>query len=245
MLRASAADGYAPARALAVLALLLPWLSGAAQLILPQPEERIVRDCPDCPALVTLPDGTLISQAPVTRAEFAVFAAETGFTQPNWGCKWHAAAIAQAENHPVVCISFDDAAAYVAWLSKRVRARLPSPDGGGGPLCSARRPDRELLVGPERRTQPCQLHRMRLALRHARAPRRSIRSHRTPSTYSMPWAMSGSGPPTRAVDGCAERQLVGGGWANPPADLRVTKTIWNGVAIPFNTYGIRVIRAAD
>jgi len=229
---------------LAVLALLLLVSPGAAQLILPQPEERIVRDCPDCPALVTLPDGTLISQAPVTRAEFAVFAAETAFTQPTWGCKWHAAGIAQAENHPVVCISFDDAAAYVAWLSKRVghAYRLPT------------------------------VAEVRYAALGGQTGNywwgQSVGRNRANCTgCGSPFDTKGTSPidtfPQNpfhlldavgnvwiwttdcAVDGCAERQLVGGGWANPPADLRVTKTIWNGVAVPFNTYGIRVIRAAD
>lgn len=48
-----------------------------------------------------------------------------------------------------------------------------------------------------------------------------------------------------AESGCDERRLIGGSWSNPPADLRVTKTIWNGTAIPFATYGIRVLREAD
>jgi formylglycine-generating enzyme required for sulfatase activity len=78
--------------------------------------------------MVALPRGFLMSRSPVTRAEFQVFAAETGFAQPNWGCKWNAAGIAQEDDHPVVCVSWLDATAYAEWLTESTGHpyRLPS-----------------------------------------------------------------------------------------------------------------------
>ena len=77
----------------------------------------------------------------VTRGQFAVFARETGhdagrscwtIEDGKWesrdGRNWRAPGFAQDDAHPVTCVSWDDAQAYVAWLSRRTRQayRLPS-----------------------------------------------------------------------------------------------------------------------
>jgi formylglycine-generating enzyme required for sulfatase activity/class 3 adenylate cyclase len=69
----------------------------------------------------------------VTRKQYAIFAEETG--HQGSGCSvlpldgtsrkfdpalsWSDPGFAQADDHPVVCISWDDAVAYVSWLSKK------------------------------------------------------------------------------------------------------------------------------
>lgn len=77
----------------------------------------------------------------VTVAEYAAFVAATGrsdtgdcaayadgawIARPEYG--WDAPAIAQAPDHPVVCVSWADAVDYAAWLSELTgeRYRLPS-----------------------------------------------------------------------------------------------------------------------
>jgi formylglycine-generating enzyme required for sulfatase activity/class 3 adenylate cyclase len=79
----------------------------------------------------------------VTRKQYAAFAAETG--HQGSGCavlpldgtsgwkfdpalSWRDPGFAQADNHPVVCVSWDDAIAYTSWLSKKTgrHYRLPS-----------------------------------------------------------------------------------------------------------------------
>ena len=78
----------------------------------------------------------------VTRGEFARFVAETGHVTPNicrvyvgealaphspdwhgaaWetGRSWDAPGFPQTDNHPVVCVSWFDAKAYAAWLSRK------------------------------------------------------------------------------------------------------------------------------
>lgn len=81
-----------------------------------------------------------IGRFEVTRREFARFVAATG--HPSAGCfgwsageyrfdparSWNAPGFAQNEDHPVACVSWEDAAAYVRWLSAVTgrRYRLPS-----------------------------------------------------------------------------------------------------------------------
>jgi formylglycine-generating enzyme len=78
----------------------------------------------------------------VTRKQYAAFAADTG--HQGSGCNalpldgtswefdpalsWRDPGFAQADNHPVVCVSWDDAIAYASWLSKKTgrNYRLPS-----------------------------------------------------------------------------------------------------------------------
>jgi sulfatase modifying factor 1 len=78
----------------------------------------------------------------VTRGEFAAFVAATGH-QPGLSCwgwdtdgvlrdapgrSWRSAGFEQTDTHPVMCVNWDDAKAYAAWLSKLTgkRYRLPS-----------------------------------------------------------------------------------------------------------------------
>lgn len=77
----------------------------------------------------------------VTRGQFADFVAATGYdagdacntlVQGEWqltaGRSWRDPGFPQADDHPAVCVSWEDAQAYVAWLSKEsgLRYRLPS-----------------------------------------------------------------------------------------------------------------------
>lgn len=78
----------------------------------------------------------------VTRGQFASFVAETGHAvgagcyhltdegkvELNPGLNWRNPGFVQTDAHPVVCINWNDAAAYVAWLSRKTGRgyRLPS-----------------------------------------------------------------------------------------------------------------------
>lgn len=73
----------------------------------------------------------------VTRAEFAYFVKETKY-EPSKGCvvggrwladhNWEKPGFVQDANHPVVCINWHDAVAYVKWLTRTTKQtyRLPS-----------------------------------------------------------------------------------------------------------------------
>ena len=81
----------------------------------------------------------------VTRAQYAEFVSATGhsasgcrvwqvrsFASDGWGndsqASWRVPRFGQADVHPVVCVSWEDASAYVQWLSDRTgeRYRLPT-----------------------------------------------------------------------------------------------------------------------
>ena len=82
-----------------------------------------------------------LSKYEVTRAEFSRFAGSTGYSTGNscriyeggkWeersGRSWRSPGFEQSEAHPVICVNWQDAKAFVAWLSREtgVRYRLPS-----------------------------------------------------------------------------------------------------------------------
>lgn len=114
--------------------------AGALLLLSPTWAAETVKDCPACPKLVRLPYGTLIGAYPVTRAEYRVFVEETGRTGE--GCSlrsgtgrswseqadWSDPGYPQADDHPVVCVNWNDAVAYADWLTERTghNYRLPS-----------------------------------------------------------------------------------------------------------------------
>jgi hypothetical protein len=61
-----------------------------------------------------------IDRSPVTNAEYGAFVAATGARAP-WPCGWFAT---EQADHPVVGVSYEEAAAYAAWAGKR----LPSAE---------------------------------------------------------------------------------------------------------------------
>jgi formylglycine-generating enzyme required for sulfatase activity len=86
----------------------------------------------DLVATITRPFA--VGRFELTRSEFRAFAEATGFAPPP-GCyvrtpewrlderlSWQAPGYRQDDRHPVACLSFDDAKAYVAWLSGRTGA---------------------------------------------------------------------------------------------------------------------------
>jgi formylglycine-generating enzyme required for sulfatase activity len=81
---------------------------------------------------VSIPALLAVGRFEVTRGEFARFVAETGHGtgstcrtfengkyEERAGRTWRAPGFAQDDRHPVVCVSWDDAQAYVQWLSRK------------------------------------------------------------------------------------------------------------------------------
>jgi len=85
---------------------------------------------------VTIVRPFAVGIAPVTRGEFAAFIRATGWKIQMgafvWGGKssredskrsWRDPGFAQEDDHPVVCVSWEDAQAYVGWLGERSGGR--------------------------------------------------------------------------------------------------------------------------
>lgn len=96
---------------------------------------------------VTIREGFAIGKFDITVEEFAAFVRDAGYSAGNscwqprpvvalrkleWqlliGRNWEHPGFAQTTRHPVVCVSWDDAKAYVAWLSTKAKRpyRLPT-----------------------------------------------------------------------------------------------------------------------
>lgn len=120
-------------------------------------ERRGERDCTDCPEMLSVPSGSFMMGSPaakegpqrrvsfgyafslakyeVTRGEFEAFTRTTGYLPPRDGQvpdrptdHWRRPGFDQTDGHPVVNVTWQDAAAYVAWLRKITGKdyRLPS-----------------------------------------------------------------------------------------------------------------------
>lgn len=93
------------------------------------------KDCEDCPEMVMIPLKTFaVGKFEITRAQFAVFVSESGHDVGN-ECSTHENGIwkdrprrsyrnpgfPQDGTHPVVCVNWYDAKAYVKWLNTKVK----------------------------------------------------------------------------------------------------------------------------
>ena len=109
-------------------------LDATAAVSAPAPGE-VFRDCDVCPEMVVLPEGDVaLGRFEVTLEEYRVFAAavpdvaDTRCTIPRRRESWRAPGWLQTGRHPVACVSWRDAVAYVSWLSRETghEYRLPT-----------------------------------------------------------------------------------------------------------------------
>ncbi len=100
------------------------------------PAGHVFRDCETCPEMVVLPGSTVaLGRYEVTLGEYRAFAAATDGgagggcdTSHDGDYSWRNPNFPQTDRHPVTCVSWDDAQAYLSWLSQvsDVTYRLPS-----------------------------------------------------------------------------------------------------------------------
>ena len=96
---------------------------------------EVFRDCAECPELVMLSaSGLAMGRYEVTVGEYRAFALATGggagdgcFLPFSGGNSWRNPGFPQTDRHPVACVSWDDAQAYVSWLSRTTGARYRLP----------------------------------------------------------------------------------------------------------------------
>jgi formylglycine-generating enzyme required for sulfatase activity len=72
----------------------------------------------EIPHVVSIGQPFAVGRLHVTVDQYAAFVRETGQGGAKT-CRWNSTGFAQGGSHPVVCVSFDDARDYVAWLAKR------------------------------------------------------------------------------------------------------------------------------
>lgn len=234
-------------RLVAALALtlgLLPAPQALGQLLLPTPDLKAVQDCPDCPELVILPDGLYMSRAPVTRAEFQAFVEATGYRNKGWGCKWDHPGFDQTPRDPAVCVTYQATGLYLDWLSARSGKtyRLPTLE--------------ELTYAAQGYETANYWWGQSIGRNRANCTGcgsafdgkgTSPVDMFAPNPFNLLDAVGNVWVWTSdcTTADCTERKLAGGGWASPPSDLRISKWIANAPDVPFNTYGLRVVREGD
>ena len=106
----------------------------AGSFIMGSPPSEEWRDNDERPQRrVTIPAPFAVGVHEVTRGEFARFAAadrrdagsrcfvrtESGYPYVGRSENWRSPGFPQTDNHPAVCVSWDDAQAYVGWLSRK------------------------------------------------------------------------------------------------------------------------------
>jgi formylglycine-generating enzyme required for sulfatase activity len=94
---------------------------------------------------VTIARPFAIGKYPVTRAQFRAFVQETGYDagsactvqhrqdghmvyESARGYSWRDPGFPQTDDHPVVCVNYDDAMAYAQWLSRKTGHRYTLPN---------------------------------------------------------------------------------------------------------------------
>ena len=101
------------------------------KLTMGSPESEPERDSDEDQVLVSIAKSFAVGKFAVTRGEFAAFIEETAYKTDN-GCytwsgtewkqldkSWRTPGFAQDDRNPVVCVNWNDAKAYAAWLSNK------------------------------------------------------------------------------------------------------------------------------
>ena len=90
---------------------------------------EVFRDCAECPEMVVLSGGGLaLGRYEVTVGEYRAFASATGGGAGDCAIgTWRDPGFPQTDRHPVTCMSWNDAQAYVSWLSRTTGARYRLP----------------------------------------------------------------------------------------------------------------------
>jgi formylglycine-generating enzyme required for sulfatase activity len=209
-----------------------------------------VRDAPF--RMVNMPAAYYIGQYEVTRGEFAVFVRETGHVPSN-ACDTGATrrgnfrdpGYPQTDDHPATCVSFTDAQAFVAWLSRKTGRpyRLPTESewefaaraGSSGNYASGKRIARWQANYTD----------MREAKPAGTLPVGSFEPNGFGlyDAHGNVWELvQGCWPDDHSDQRCAQRIAKGGSWKSPPGHVRAAVRTGRALDTADNATGFRVAR---
>ena len=135
------------------------------------PPGHVFRECETCPEMVVLPESAVaLGRYEVTVGEYRAFASATSGGQASrcwnissgrggpdvddgvWDHSWRDPGFSQTDRHPVTCMSWDDAQAYVSWLrdTTEARYRLPTLSELAGAAEGSQPGCNEALTNPRR-----------------------------------------------------------------------------------------------
>jgi formylglycine-generating enzyme required for sulfatase activity len=233
-------------------------------------------------------DDFLIGKHAVTRRDFEQFVLDTGYrteaektggcygwTGSKWKKKksitWRNAGFAQDDRHPVVCVSWNDSAAFAEWLSAKTgrKYRLPSEAEWEYAARSGGKQEQYAGFSDEGR-----------AYLYANfCDKNCVFDHKTPdqddgNTYTAPvgsYKPNGSGlydmtgnvwqwtndwygeryygrspkENPKGPDSGQYRVLRGGSWLYEPINSRATHRFWSSPSLPCNDFGFRLASPAQ
>ena len=188
----------------------------------------VFRDCAECPEMVVLSGGGLaMGRYEVTMGEYRAFVSATGGTGNDM---WRYAWSPLTDRHPVGNVSWDDAQAYVSWLSRRTGAtyRLPS-EAEWERAAAGSRPGCDTLGRGSRPDGPCPV-----GTNGANA-----------AGLSDMRGNVGEWTSDCAPDGCGRRVLRGFSWLSSAEVLRLGRPSWEPTARRLLFNGFRVSRTLD
>ena len=239
----------------------------------------VFRDCPSCPEMVTIPAGTFRMGSPeseeghdrnegprheVTLRSFALGATEVTFDE--WdacvrgdGCGnrrpsdrgWGRGA------RPVINVSWDDAQAYVSWLSAETRRPYRLPSESEWEYAARAGTTTPFHTGAAISTDQANYRGGRYRERTTPARTFAPNAFGLYDVHGNVWewvadcpSFTYRGAPddgTAWTPGgrCPSRVLRGGSWADPPPNLRSANRIGSAVGVRSFTAGFRVARMLD
>ncbi len=187
------------------------------EFLMGSPPEEAQRNADEKPRRVRIARGCFLGAHPVTRGQFGAFVREAKYITEaerkegvhrgpsgEWRldpwCNWKRPDFPQDDDHPVVCVSWNDARAFCEWLAGRERQkegayRLPT-EAEWEYACRAGMATPFWPGAASRPTRPITTARPKATGCSAKGRRRCGCSRRTPGASSTFTATSGSGAPT-------------------------------------------------
>lgn len=202
-----------------------------------------------------------VSRTEITRKDFSYFIEETKYAPSSacsasghrrWDINWLNPGYHQTEDHPVVCVSYKDAKAYTAWLSKKSGKSYRLLSEAEWEYSARAGTKTAFWNGPK-------LSKSQANFANATEGSLSVGSNGT-NPYGLAdmhgnvWELtedcwtadmnmiSTKGSPTNLLGDCSRRVMRGGAWDSPSNLVRSASRAVAGEAAASNTIGIRVAR---
>lgn len=236
------------------------------------PESRGARDSEEGPQTsVKFAKALAVGQHPVTRGQFRAFAADTKRDMTSW-CwvltatasayehqadkGWLATGFAQDDTHPVVCVSWQDAADFAAWLSVKTgrtyrllseAEREYATRAGSttryhfGDAISDGQANFGRKNGGTTRIGSFAAHGNRWGLHDVHG---NVWDW-TADCWNDSHAGAARDGAARASGDCSRRVVRGGSWSLEPQFLRATFRFWFPTGFRFDFIGFRLARVLD
>lgn len=205
-----------------------------------------------------------IGRYEIMREEFAVFAADAKHQatkgcavdgRRSWSHSWQSPGFEQNGKHPVVCVSFNDAKAYTAWLSKKSGKKYRLPSEAEWEFAARAGSQDAYYMGPNIAASHGNFGRAR----DGTAPVGYFGSNQSGvfDVHGNVWEimedcwnadlsfLPQDGRALGLLGNCEYRALRGGGWDSPPELVRAAMRTSAGNGAASNAMGFRVARSID